>query len=47
MAWYSGNQYERFMYWNRMTGPYGWSYAMLIALQYRDSAVAVDRKGFG
>ncbi len=31
MAWYSGNQYERFMYWNRMTGPYGWSYAMLIA----------------
>jgi len=22
MAWYSGNHYERFMYWNRMTGPY-------------------------
>ena len=31
MAWYSGNQYESFMYWNRITGPYGWSYAMLIA----------------
>ncbi len=30
MAWYSGNQYESFMYWNRITGPYGWSYAMLI-----------------
>jgi molybdopterin-containing oxidoreductase family membrane subunit len=30
MSWYSGNFYERFMYWNRMTGPYGWSYAMLI-----------------
>ena len=22
MAWYSGNTYERFMIWNRMTGPY-------------------------
>ena len=31
MAWYSGNQYESFMYWNRITGPYGWSYAMLIS----------------
>jgi molybdopterin-containing oxidoreductase family membrane subunit len=30
MAWYSGNTYERFMMWNRMTGPYGWSYWALI-----------------
>ena len=30
MAWYSGNVYERFMIWNRMTGPYGWSYWALI-----------------
>ena len=30
LAWYSGNKYERFMYWNRIDGPYGWSYAMLI-----------------
>jgi len=30
MSWYSGDVYERFMYWNRMTGPYGWSYVMLI-----------------
>ena len=30
MAWYSGQFYERFMYSNRVTGPYGWSYAMLI-----------------
>ncbi len=30
MAWYSGNTYERFMMWNRMTGPLGWSYWMLI-----------------
>ena len=31
-GWYSGNQYERFMIWNRMTGPYAWSYWMLIAI---------------
>jgi molybdopterin-containing oxidoreductase family membrane subunit len=30
MAWYSGNTYERFMMWNRMTGPYAWSYWALI-----------------
>ena len=30
IAWYSGNQYESFMYWNRMTGPYGFTYALLI-----------------
>ncbi|MGE3176473.1 MAG: NrfD/PsrC family molybdoenzyme membrane anchor subunit [Vicinamibacterales bacterium] len=30
MAWYSGNIYETFMMWNRMTGPYWWSYALLI-----------------
>ena len=29
-AWYSGDKYESFMYWNRMTGPYWWSYVMLI-----------------
>ena len=30
MAWFSQNQYESFMMWNRMTGPYWWAYAMLI-----------------
>jgi molybdopterin-containing oxidoreductase family membrane subunit len=30
MAWYSGNKYETFMMWNRMTGPYAWSYVLLI-----------------
>ena len=30
MAWYSGSKYETFMMWNRMTGPYWWSYALLI-----------------
>jgi molybdopterin-containing oxidoreductase family membrane subunit len=30
MAWYSGNPFEQYMLWNRMTGPYGWSYWMLI-----------------
>jgi len=29
-AWYSGNEYERYMMWNRMTGPYAWAYAMLL-----------------
>ena len=29
-SWYSGDKYESFMYWNRVTGPYGVCYAMLI-----------------
>jgi molybdopterin-containing oxidoreductase family membrane subunit len=29
-GWYSGNQYEQFMVWNRMTGPYWWAYWALI-----------------
>jgi molybdopterin-containing oxidoreductase family membrane subunit len=29
-AWYSGDKYESFMYWNRMTGPYGYTYVLLI-----------------
>ena len=30
MAWYSGNTFERFMLWNRMFGPYGWTYWVLL-----------------
>jgi molybdopterin-containing oxidoreductase family membrane subunit len=30
MGWYSGNPYERFMIWNRMTGQYWWAYWALI-----------------
>jgi molybdopterin-containing oxidoreductase family membrane subunit len=30
MGWYSGNQYERFMIWNRMTGPYAAIYWALV-----------------
>jgi Ni/Fe-hydrogenase subunit HybB-like protein len=30
MAWYSGTTYERFMIWNRMFGPYGWTYWALL-----------------
>jgi Ni/Fe-hydrogenase subunit HybB-like protein len=30
IAWYSGNHFERFMMWNRMTGPYWWAYWGLI-----------------
>jgi molybdopterin-containing oxidoreductase family membrane subunit len=29
-SWYSGDKYESFMYWNRMTGPYGFTYVLLI-----------------
>jgi molybdopterin-containing oxidoreductase family membrane subunit len=31
MAWYSASKWESFMMWNRMFGPIGWSYWMLIA----------------
>ncbi|HSE42534.1 MAG TPA: NrfD/PsrC family molybdoenzyme membrane anchor subunit, partial [Acidobacteriota bacterium] len=30
LAWYSANEYERFMIWNRMTGPYKHMYYALI-----------------
>lgn len=30
MSWYSGNPYEKFAIWNRMTGPYKWFYWSLI-----------------
>jgi Ni/Fe-hydrogenase subunit HybB-like protein len=29
-SWYSGDPYESFMYWNRITGPYGFTYGLLI-----------------
>jgi molybdopterin-containing oxidoreductase family membrane subunit len=31
MGWYSGNEYESFMNLNRLFGPYGWSYWLLMA----------------
>jgi len=31
MAWYSASKWESFMMWNRMFGPMGWSYWVLIA----------------
>ena len=30
MAWYSGNPYEWYMVWNRVTGPYRWHWMALI-----------------
>ncbi|WP_374079708.1 NrfD/PsrC family molybdoenzyme membrane anchor subunit [Bdellovibrio bacteriovorus] len=30
IAWYSGNQYERFVFVNRAFGPYGWSYWCMV-----------------
>ena len=32
MAWYSASHWEFFMMWNRMFGPMGWSYWLLILL---------------
>ena len=31
-AWYSANEYEVYMMWGRMTGPYAWSYWVLISI---------------
>ena len=31
-AWYSGSFFERQMMWNRMFGPYAWSYWMLVSI---------------
>ena len=31
-AWYSASPHEKFMMWNRMFGPYGWSYWTLISI---------------
>jgi len=30
VAWYSGNPYEKFAFWNRAFGPYWWSYWIMI-----------------
>jgi Ni/Fe-hydrogenase subunit HybB-like protein len=30
VAWYSGNQYERYAFINRMTGPYWWAYWTMV-----------------
>jgi molybdopterin-containing oxidoreductase family membrane subunit len=29
-SWYSGDKYESFMYWNRITGPYAFTFVLLI-----------------
>src|SRR3954468_7720928 len=31
MAWYSGNPYEEYVQYNRTSGPYAWSYWLLLA----------------
>lgn len=31
IAWYSGNDYERYVFMNRAMGPYAWSYWIMIA----------------
>ncbi len=34
MAWYSGNEFEKSMMINRMTGPYGWLYWLLLLCNF-------------
>ena len=29
-AWYSGNQFEQYAFLNRITGPYGWTYGIMV-----------------
>ena len=43
MSWYSASHWEFFMMWNRMFGPMGWAYWVLI-LQPGDSATLWSRK---
>ena len=43
-GWYSGNQFERFMLWNRMTGPMGWSYWMLLLCNFLVPQMMWSRK---
>ena len=38
IGWYSANQFERFVFWNRLVGPYRWLWFALIAC----NAVAVQ-----
>lgn len=30
ISWYSGSEYEQFAFKNRITGPYGWTYAIMV-----------------
>jgi molybdopterin-containing oxidoreductase family membrane subunit len=30
IAWYSGNRFERFTFWNRAFGPYAWAYWLMV-----------------
>ncbi len=31
IAWYSGNPYEQYAFLNRVNGPYGWAYAIMVS----------------
>ncbi len=42
-AWYSGDKYEAFMYWNRMTGSVCLELRDVDQLQHCDSAAALDQ----
>ena len=31
IAWYGGNEYERYAFINRATGPYAWAYWLMVS----------------
>ncbi|TGN20098.1 NrfD/PsrC family molybdoenzyme membrane anchor subunit [Leptospira idonii] len=44
IAWYSGNEYEGFAFWNRAFGPYGWAYFIMISCNVLSPQVFWFRK---
>ncbi|MCW7472736.1 hydrogenase [Leptospira biflexa] len=44
IAWYSGNEYEVFAFWNRAFGPYGWAYFIMISCNVLSPQVFWFRK---
>lgn len=44
IAWYSGNEFEIFAFWNRAFGPYGWAYFIMISCNVLSPQVFWFRK---
>jgi molybdopterin-containing oxidoreductase family membrane subunit len=43
-AWYSGNQFERFVFINRAFGPYGWSYWTMVTCNVITPLLFISKK---
>jgi Ni/Fe-hydrogenase subunit HybB-like protein len=44
IAWYSGNEYERFVFINRATGPYAWAYWTMVSCNVLSPQVFWSKK---